>query len=68
MLLSAEAVTKTYGDRPLLDGVSLYLEKGDKVGVVGPNGGGESTPLRLLARAEEPDGGSVLPDPHVPLE
>ena len=30
MLLSAEAVTKTYGDRTLLDGVSLYLEKGDK--------------------------------------
>ena len=53
MLLSAEAVTKTYGDRTLLDGVSLYLEKGDKVGVVGLNGGGKSTLLRLLAGAEE---------------
>ena len=52
MLLSAEAVTKTYGDRTLLDGVSLYLEKGDKVGVVGLNGGGKSTLLRLLAGAD----------------
>lgn len=68
MLLSAEAVTKTYGDRTLLDGVSLYLEKGDKVGVVGLNGGGKSTLLRLLAGAEEPDGGSVLRDPNVRLE
>ena len=67
MLLSAEAVTKTYGDRTLLDGVSLYLEKGDKVGVVGLNGGGKSTLLRLLAGAEEPDGGSVLRDPNVRL-
>ena len=68
MLLSAEAVTKTYDDRTLLDGVSLYLEKGDKVGVVGLNGGGKSTLLRLLAGAEEPDGGSVLRDPNVRLE
>ena len=38
MLLSAEQVSKVYGDRVLLDGVSLYLERGDKIGVVGLNG------------------------------
>ena len=68
MLLSAEAVTKTYGDRTVRYGVSLSLETGDMVGVVGHNGGGKSTLLRLLAGAEEPDSGSVLRDPNVRLE
>ena len=68
MLLSAEQLTKSYGDRVLLDGVSFYLERGDKVGVVGVNGAGKSTLLRLLAGAEEPDGGTVRLDPGVRLE
>ena len=38
MLLSVEQVTKSYGDRVLLDGVSFYLERGDKVGIIGVNG------------------------------
>ena len=38
MLLSAEQVSKTYGDRTVLDQVSFYLEPGDKVGVIGLNG------------------------------
>ena len=67
MLLSAEQLTKTYGTRVLLDGVSFYVEPGDKVGIVGLNGGGKSTLLRLLAGAEEPDGGTVRPDPDVCL-
>ena len=68
MLLSAEQVSKVYGDRVLLDGVSLYLERGDKIGVVGLNGAGKSTLLRLLAGTEEPDGGTVKTDPNVRLE
>ncbi len=68
MLLSAERLTKTYGTRTMLDGVSLYLERGDKVGVIGRNGAGKSTLLRLLAGAEEPDGGTVKRDPNVRLE
>ena len=40
MLLSVEQVTKSYGDRVLLDGVSFYLERGDKVGIIGVNGAG----------------------------
>ena len=65
MLLSVEQVTKSYGDRVLLDGVSFYLERGDKVGIIGVNGAGKSTLLRLLAGAEEPDGGTVRLDPGV---
>ena len=67
MLLSAEQLTKTYGTRILLDSVSFYVEPGDKVGIIGVNGCGKSTLLRLLAGAEEPDGGAVRPDPNVRL-
>ena len=67
MLLSAEQLTKTYGTRILLDSVSFYVEPGDKVGIIGVNGCGKSTLLRLLAGAEEPDGGTVRPDPNVRL-
>ena len=68
MLLSAEQLYKSCGTRVLLDGASLYLERGDKVGVVGLNGAGKSTLLRLLSGAEEPDGGTVRLDPNVRLE
>ena len=68
MLLSAEELSKSCGTRVLLDRASLYLDRGDKIGVVGLNGAGKSTLLRLLAGAEEPDGGAVRPDPNVRLE
>lgn len=68
MLLSAENIQKGYGDRVILHDVSFYLERGDKVGVVGVNGTGKSTLLRILAGAEEPDGGTVSLDPGVRLE
>ena len=68
MLLSGERLTKIYGTRVLLDGVSFYVDRGDKVGVIGINGTGKSTLLRLLAGVEEPDEGTVRPDPNVRLE
>jgi ATP-binding cassette subfamily F protein uup len=68
MLLSAEQIEKTYGTRAVLDGVSFYLDRGDKVGVIGVNGAGKSTLLRVLAGAEEPDGGAVMRYPNVRLE
>lgn len=57
-LLSCEDVTKTFGARPLFDGMSFSLHDGDHVGVVGPNGSGKSTFLKLLAGFEPPDTGS----------
>ncbi len=68
MLLSAQSITKTYGTRVLLDHVSLYLEAGERYGVVGVNGAGKSTLLRLLAGAEEPETGEVTRFPNVRLE
>jgi ATP-binding cassette subfamily F protein uup len=58
-LVNIEAVSKAYGTRTLLDGVSLGIAEGDRIGVVGRNGGGKSTLLRLLAKMEEPDQGRV---------
>ena len=51
----------------MLDRVSLYLEAGQKLGVIGVNGTGKSTLLRILAGAEEPDEGRVSRDPNVRL-
>lgn len=68
MLLSAEQIKKTYGTRAILDGVSFYLDRGDKVGVIGVNGTGKSTFLRILAGTEEPEAGTVTRDPNVRLE
>ena len=67
MLLNMEGVRKTYGDRTLLDDVTFYMKQGDRVGVVGVNGCGKSTFLRLAAGKERPDSGSVSYDPNVRL-
>jgi ATP-binding cassette subfamily F protein uup len=58
-LVNLEAVTKGFGTRILLDGVSLGVGRGERIGVVGRNGDGKSTLLRLLARQEEPDAGRI---------
>lgn len=60
ILLSAEAITKSYREGNLLDGVSLYLEEGDKVGIIGINGTGKSTLLKIIGGVEQPDSGSVV--------
>lgn len=57
--LSMRDVSKSYGDRTVLDQVSLSVRPGEKAGVIGENGSGKSTLLRLLAGAEAPDGGEV---------
>ncbi|MES9608010.1 ATP-binding cassette domain-containing protein [Actinomadura sp. NPDC000929] len=58
-LINLENVAKAYGPEPLLDAVSLGLDEGDRVGVVGRNGGGKSTLVSVLARETEPDDGRV---------
>ncbi len=58
-LVNLESVHKSYGVRPLLDGVSLGIGDGDRIGVVGLNGGGKTTLLELLAGIEPPDDGRI---------
>lgn len=65
MLLDIENISKTYGDRSLLDGVTFHMKAGDRVGIVGVNGCGKSTFLRMAASAEKPDSGTVSYDPNV---
>ena len=67
MLLSAEHLYKNYGSRQLLDDVTFYLNAGDKVGLIGINGTGKSTLLKVLAGRETPDAGRVSLDPNVQL-
>jgi ATP-binding cassette subfamily F protein uup len=58
-LVNVESVGKTYGTTTVLDDVSLGVSEGERIGVVGRNGGGKTTLLRLLMRAEPPDTGRV---------
>ncbi len=58
-LVNLERVHKSYGIRPLLDGVSLGVGAGQRIGVVGRNGDGKTTLLRIIGDREEPDQGRV---------
>jgi len=58
-LVNLEDVRLAYGTRTLLDGVSLGVAEGERLGVVGRNGGGKTTLLEVLARRRSPDGGRV---------
>ena len=60
ILLTAQNISKTYMERKVLDDVSFFLNEGDKVGIIGINGTGKSTLLKILAGAEEPDTGEVI--------
>ena len=65
MLLSAEHLSKNYGMKTLLEDASIYLEQGEKIGIIGINGTGKSTLLRMLSGTEAPDEGTVRRDPNV---
>ncbi|WP_328644870.1 ABC-F family ATP-binding cassette domain-containing protein [Amycolatopsis sp. NBC_00348] len=58
-LVNLEAVSKSYGVKPLLDGVSLGVAAGQRIGVVGLNGGGKTTLLEVLSGLAAPDSGRV---------
>jgi ATP-binding cassette subfamily F protein uup len=59
-ILSIETVSKNYGLRPLFENVSLGLDSTDRVSVVGANGSGKTTFLRLVAGDEQPDAGRIV--------
>lgn len=58
-VLSIRRVEKAYGQRPVLTGLSLEVERGERVALVGANGVGKSTLLRLVAGLEKPDAGTI---------
>ena len=65
MLLTVHHLTKAYGAYTVLDGISFMLNRYDHVGIVGPNGVGKSTLLRLLTRPEECDSGTAVYAPSM---
>ena len=58
-LITVGNLVKDFGAQRVLEGVSLQVARGEKIGVVGKNGGGKTTLMRLLMGTELPDGGSV---------
>ncbi|HEV2687005.1 MAG TPA: ATP-binding cassette domain-containing protein [Bryobacteraceae bacterium] len=60
LLLSTQAISKSYGATPLFRNISLRIQDGDRLGVIGPNGSGKSTLLEILAGGRKPDEGEVV--------
>lgn len=64
-IIGVENITKSYTERKPFDKASFYLQEGEKVGVIGINGTGKSTLLKILAGLEEPDEGTVTKANHI---
>src|SRR3990170_5273394 len=59
-MIQLSALSKTFGDRVLLDAVSWQIDDRERVGLSGPNGAGKTTLLKMLAGLEEPDSGTIV--------
>lgn len=59
-ILNVENISKSYSEKPLLSNISLGIEESDKIGVIGINGTGKSTLLKIIAGLEEPDLGRII--------
>ena len=67
MLVNFEHISKSYGDRQLLEDVTFYLKPGDRLGLISINGAGKSTLLKITAGREAADSGAVSYDPNTRL-
>src|SRR6185312_9978102 len=59
VLLTCDAIAKTYGSRTVFTDISLALHDGERLGIIGPNGAGKSTFLQVLAGTLQPGAGSI---------
>jgi ATP-binding cassette subfamily F protein uup len=59
LVIDATAISKSYGDRPVVRDLSLRVARGDRIGFVGPNGAGKTTVIGLLTGAIQPDSGTI---------
>ena len=63
-ILTLENITKAYGERKLFDNTGFYLQEGEKAGIIGINGTGKSTLLKMIVGLEEPDEGRIVKAGH----
>lgn len=63
-ILTVDNITKSYGERKLFHNASFFLEEGEKAGIIGINGTGKSTLLKMIAGVEEPDEGRIITSNH----
>ncbi|MCC6741088.1 MAG: energy-dependent translational throttle protein EttA [Planctomycetia bacterium] len=66
-VLEAKNLKKGYGDRMLIDGLTLSLPPGGIIGVIGPNGAGKTTLMKMIVGLEKPDSGTIALGPSVEL-
>jgi ATP-binding cassette, subfamily F, member 3 len=59
-LIQLATLSKSFGDRVLLDAVSWQIDDRERIGLSGPNGAGKTTLLKMLAGLEEPDRGAII--------
>lgn len=59
-IINIEHISKSYGDKMILEDASFGIQQGDKIGIVGINGTGKSTLLKMVAGLEEPDQGQII--------
>ena len=67
MVVEVEGLSKAYGDKLLIEGLSFKLPPGGIVGVIGPNGAGKTTLFRMITGQEKPDAGDITLGPTVKL-
>ncbi|MBC5629908.1 ABC-F family ATP-binding cassette domain-containing protein [Clostridium sp. NSJ-6] len=67
-LITLENITKSYSEKILVDNISLGINEGEKIGIIGVNGTGKSTFLKIIAGMEEPDSGTVTKGNRVRIE
>src|SRR4051812_40979123 len=59
LLLSCDSLEKSFGSRAIFRGLSIRFDDSERTGLIGPNGSGKSTLMKILAGAEQPDGGTI---------
>ena len=59
LVAEAKAMSKSFGERPIVSNLDLLIMRGDRLGIVGPNGAGKTTLIKLLTGALEPDSGAI---------
>ena len=67
-LITLENISKSYSEKILVDNISLGINEGEKIGIIGVNGTGKSTFLKIIAGVEEPDAGTITKGNRVRIE